>query len=218
MSRTIHPFGFSRACLLAGNVSWLQHFVRSIRHERKAAGCTAFPNFNFHSPTVRRSSVVTTRTASTASAAQDPTKEPDEKSPPSFPSSKVVVPLAERDGKVVASATQVLEWREWARARAAANEGSRCDTSDDGSPTIENLFTEVDWIVEDAVAGISDAQSGGDGAWRDMGQLLAGHGLPRGGQVLLREDLDEREELANDNGATASTRPSAAPIIRSTNL
>ena len=35
---------------------------------------------------------------------------------------------------------------------------------------------------------------------------------------LLREDLDEREELANDNGATASTRPSAAPIIRSTNL
>ena len=147
--------------------------------------------------------------AAAAAASQDPAKDPhtdrEENSSPCFSkSSRVVVPLAERTGKVVASARQVLEWRDWARARAAS-EGSRGEyNTEDGSPSLENLFTEVDWIVEDAVAGISDADDddddacklGVDGvAWRDMGRLLEGHGLPHGSQVLLREDLEELRSM-----------------------
>lgn len=196
MARYVHPFGFSSgACLLAGNVSWLQHFVLSFRHERKAATNTAFRNV--HSP-MRQSLWHYARqegTATNATAARDPAKEPDKNLSPRFPNTKVVVPLAERDGKVVASATQVLEWRDWARSRAAKEWSGREDR-DDGSPTLESLFTEVDWIVEDAVAGISDALSSGcDGAWRDMGRLVEGRGLQRCSQVLLREDLEELRRM-----------------------
>jgi len=100
------------------------------------------------------------------------------------------VPMAERDGKAVATAAQVLEWRGWARGHAADVE-SRADRRD-GLPPLESLLTELDWIVEDAVAGMREkvGHSGSGGVWRGSGQLLDGNGPQRSCQVLLREDLD----------------------------
>jgi len=137
--------------------------------------CNALPTYGIGSPRCARYVA--------AAAAHDPAKEaPCSASSP--------VPLAERDGKAIATAAQVLEWRLWARAHAAGM-GSRYDASD-GLPSLDSLRTEVDWIVEDAVAGVrdDDGQSGSGGAWCGVGQLSGGLGLPHGCQVLLREDLE----------------------------
>jgi hypothetical protein len=53
--------------------------------------------------------------AAAAAAAHDPAKEA-----PCSTSTSLPVPLAERDGKAIATAAQVLEWRLWAREHAHA--------------------------------------------------------------------------------------------------
>lgn len=92
------------------------------------------------------------------------------------------------------------DWRDWARTQAAtemAQRGTGFDSgSDDGSPSLDSLCIEVDWLVEDAVAGIRDhAPSDGDGAWRELGRAVRLGGLPAGGRVLLREELDQLRRM-----------------------
>lgn len=164
-----------RACLSACTWPWLRNLVSTVRERSPVANATS-PKF--HLAQSRSSCRV---------AAQNPGE---------IIQGLDVIPLAERQGKVVASASQLHDWREWAREYAADRDWLNIRTGcDDGSPSLDNLMTEVDWIVEDAVAGIRDANGECDGTWRDMGSLLQGNGLPHGGQVLLREDLEKLRSM-----------------------
>ena len=60
-------------------------------------------------------------------------------------------PLRERDASSTSSSLLVSEWRAWARDRAKATSEALPATSD--LPSVESLFTEIDWIIEDAVVG-----------------------------------------------------------------
>ena len=60
-------------------------------------------------------------------------------------------PLRERDASSTSSSLLVSEWRAWARDRAKATSEALPATSD--LPNVESLFTEIDWIIEDAVVG-----------------------------------------------------------------
>ena len=60
-------------------------------------------------------------------------------------------PLRERDASSTSSSLLVSEWRAWARDRAKATSEALPATSD--LPSVESLFTEIDWIIEDVVVG-----------------------------------------------------------------
>ena len=98
------------------------------------------------------------------------------------------VPLVERDGESIATVSELLEWRKWARAyaeRACLESNIKSDL-----PCIESLLTEVDWLVEDVIAGARLRRERADGNWQDVGRLAHGNRLPTAGEVLLRETLE----------------------------
>ena len=98
------------------------------------------------------------------------------------------VPLVERDGVSTATVSDLLEWRKWARAyteRVCSQSNVKSDL-----PCIESLLTEVDWLLEDVVAGARLGRGKADGNWQNIGRLAHGNRLPTGGEVLLRETIE----------------------------
>jgi len=101
-------------------------------------------------------------------------------------------PLKERDASFTSSSVLVSEWRAWARDRAKATSEGLPATSE--LPSIESLFTEIDWIVEDAVAGpescaeeIVNAENANDA-----------ENAKNKPNVLLRESVDDLRNLWNE--------------------
>ena len=97
-------------------------------------------------------------------------------------------PKNQKHCESIATVSELLEWRKWARAyaeRACLESNIKSDL-----PCIESLLTEVDWLVEDVIAGARLRRERADGNWQDVGRLAHGNRLPTAGEVLLRETLE----------------------------
>lgn len=101
------------------------------------------------------------------------------------------VPLGEREGKFIASAGELYAWLSWARQHAETVSSQLHLNAD--LPSMNSLLTEVDWILEDAVAGIRKCPN--DDKWRAFGRVSHGREFPDDYQVLLRENLDDLRKL-----------------------
>jgi len=101
------------------------------------------------------------------------------------------VPLGEREGKFIASAGELYAWNSWARQHAETVSSQLHLDAD--LPSMSSLFTEVDWILEDAVAGVRKCPK--DDEWRAFGRMSHRREFPDHHQVLLRENLDDLRKL-----------------------
>ena len=99
------------------------------------------------------------------------------------------VPLVERSGKHISTTTEVLMWRQWARAHAALK---KLDESGlDDLPSLTSLHTEIDWIVGDAIAATRpQVQGQRQSVWAKR-VLIQVHEIPPEHDILLRESLPE---------------------------
>ena len=103
-------------------------------------------------------------------------------------------PLKERNASFTSSKELVDEWRVWARERAKRTSVQLSKESD--LPTLNSLFTEIDWILEDTVASeetkmneqMNDAAATGD-------KPLLLHESLTGLRELWTRRLDDRVPL-----------------------
>ena len=114
------------------------------------------------------------------------------------------LPLAERPPEHSAPLQSVLAWRQAALEAVAAVGDSWAAA--DGGPSGADLQTELSWLLDDAVAGVSSGSggSGGDGGWQNATwralERDAASGPDSGGGdgrrlVRLREPLPALEAL-----------------------
>ena len=99
------------------------------------------------------------------------------------------VPLVERSGKHISTTTEVLMWRQWARAHAALKKLDKSGLDD--LPSLTSLHTEIDWIVGDAIAATRpQVQGQRQSVWAKR-VLIQVHEIPPEHDILLRESLPE---------------------------
>ena len=99
------------------------------------------------------------------------------------------IPLVERVGKSFATAEEVLNWRAWARSHASGV--SEKAKNDREFPSLASLYTEVDWIVEDIVAGVHRSSRPDAVGLSGLIPLVDNDGNFPGNQIVLRENLEE---------------------------
>lgn len=106
------------------------------------------------------------------------------------------VPLCERPPTHAAQLKTLLEWQEGAARRASLAEAQWQNKKD--APCVEDLKTELSWLLDDAVAGIRRTQQPWEArAWRDIERQLSTKDIMNASQVevQLRESLDELGEV-----------------------
>lgn len=113
--------------------------------------------------------------------------------------SKPLSPMVEREPAYEASMESVLAWRENA-LHSAALVGNNWVANDDG-PSKEDLETEVDWLLDDVIGGISEYHNNSSSkgemefvTWRNCQRnmkLLEGDDTCNAKILYLREPLEE---------------------------
>lgn len=102
------------------------------------------------------------------------------------------LPLCERPPAYVTQLATLLTWRNSASQQAALAGAAWVDEPD--APSVEDLDTELSWLLDDAVVGV---RSPGDDewqqqSWRDVERSLRLRGEPgKETEVSLREPLEE---------------------------
>jgi len=96
--------------------------------------------------------------------------------------------LVEREGKYPVKVVEVENWRLWARTLASAQ--IKNFNSLDGSPSVENLFREIDWLIEDNVAAIRHMGSNTFESKKGILVLREAKFGPPIDELMLRENLN----------------------------
>lgn len=101
-------------------------------------------------------------------------------------------PLCERPPAHVAQLTSLLAWRDAAASRAAAAGAAWAGESD--APSVDDLATELSWLLDDAVAGLrpQGASIWQAKAWREIerGEAREDAAAAAALEVSLRESVE----------------------------
>ena len=114
------------------------------------------------------------------------------------------VPLVERRGVFQVSMMELVAWRE-AAARQAEQASEEWSKTDDEGPSGEDLMTELDWLLDDAVAACVPASKDEEGiqeecsrwSWREAQRAMRSAKGPDPAllKVTLRESLQSLGQL-----------------------
>jgi hypothetical protein len=102
------------------------------------------------------------------------------------------IPLCERPPAHSVQLTSLLAWRERAAQRAtlAGNRWAAAGEAD--APSVEDLHTELSWLLDDAVAGVIDSSSAAwqQKSWREI-QRTESAVVVGAAEIYLKESLEE---------------------------
>lgn len=104
------------------------------------------------------------------------------------------IPLCERPPAHSTQLTSLLAWRERAAQRATLAGTKWAATGEADAPSVEDLHTELSWLLDDAVAGVVDSSSAAwqQKTWREVERAEAGSAAVVGAaEIYLRESLEE---------------------------
>ncbi len=125
-----------------------------------------------------------------SSSTQGSTLTPDQISNESVVVPKI--PLCERTPAHSAQLTSLLAWREKA-AQSATLAGTKWAAAGEAdAPSVEDLHTELSWLLDDVVAGLRESSSAAwqQKSWRDIERAEAGPSMGAA-EINLRESLEE---------------------------
>ena len=106
------------------------------------------------------------------------------------------VPLCERPPAYSAQLASVLAWREDAVQQAALAGTKWAAAGEADAPSVEDLHTELSWLLDDSVAGVRTSSSAAwqQKSWRDIERTEAVAGAKEAegaAEIHLRESLEE---------------------------
>jgi hypothetical protein len=107
------------------------------------------------------------------------------------------IPLCERAPTHSTQLTSLLTWRESAAQRATLAGSRWAAAGEADAPSVEDLHTELAWLLDDAVAGVRDSASAAwqQKSWREIERAESG-AVVGASEIYLRESL---EELGKDS-------------------
>lgn len=107
------------------------------------------------------------------------------------------IPLCERPPAHSAQLTSLLAWRELATQRATLAGTQWAAAGEADAPSVEDLHTELSWLLDDVVAGVRTSPSAAwqQKSWREIERVeAAAVGAASGGcgaaEIHLRESLE----------------------------